>query len=209
MPAYFSMTLLFENSRLKPNFVYELYSQIISNGFTFKSGYWFHKNAKLNEITEWNQKLLDSGFQLGFTQHVRNDYMQILFKTEHYSELRGFWTYSGEGIAFNLIIPEHDILNCEGGDVFIDTKIHPMKQLALMLWKSNCIDAIQTNVELDEGYYHLKDIKSGKNISVNPFAIINQNVFNCFSNDYFKDKNILEIDNGMFIENDRTILYHF
>ena len=202
MPAYFSMTLHFENKRLNSNFVRTLYSKIISCGFDFKSGYWFHENAKLEEIINWNQKLLEQGFRLGYTQHVRNDYIQILFSSEIYSELRGFWMYSDSEITFNLIIPEYDILNTEGGDTFISGKINPIRNLALELWKENLADAIQTSLELDCGYSPLEEIFEGINLSVNPFAIINADVYKSFSKDFFFEKIIGTIENkGIFIEN--------
>ncbi len=210
MPAYFSMTLSFKNKRIKPNFVNDVYSQIINFGFNFKSGYWFHQDVNLNEIIEWNQQLLEKGFKLGYTQHVKHDYMQILFETVFYSELRGFWMYSDKEVIFNLLVPEADILNCEGGRYFTDIKIIPLKKLATKLWESNIVDAIQTSVELDLGYHSLSDILIGKNISINPFAILSENSFSCFSNNYFNGKHLLKINNGgLIVESDGTILHHF
>lgn len=203
------MTMLFERKRIKPNFVKEVYSQIIANGFNFKSGYWFHKKANIDEIIEWNQKLLDNGFKLSYTQHVKHDYMQILFESKLYSELRGFWIYSDEEVTFNLIVPESDILNCEGGSHFIRSKLDPLKKLATNLWDCKIVDVIQTSVELDEGYYPLSNVQKGDNISVNPFAILSESTFSIFPNNYFDNMSSYRISNsGVFIESDGTILHH-
>ena len=39
LPPYFSMDCSFDNRRIKPDFVKNVYSLIFQNGFTFKSGY--------------------------------------------------------------------------------------------------------------------------------------------------------------------------
>ena len=210
MPAYFSMTIHFEHKRIEPDFVREIYSQIMSNGFGFKSGFWFHRDANLDEIIKWNQKLLEKGFKLGFTQHVKHDYMQILFLTNHYSELRGYWHYSDKEVTFSLIVPEGDILNCEGGSFFLKDKVMPLKKLAIKLWEQGMVDAIQTNVELEDGSYALSDILSGKDISANPYAILSEKAYKKFSTDYFKQMKLNKIkNNGVIIETDGTIELNF
>ena len=210
MPAYFSMTLQFENERIKPDFVRRVYSEIISCGYDFKSGFWFHQNANLNEIIEWNQNLLEQGFKLGYTQHVKHDYMQILFASEIYSELRGFWMYSDEEIAFDLIIPEGDILNCEGGNAFVDNKVVPIKELAVKLWEASVVDAIQTSLELDNGYHPLNKVFAGVNIAVNPFAIVKEEVYKKFPEGFFADKLVSSIGNdGILTESNGTTPNYF
>jgi len=207
MGPYFSMTLQFEHKRLKPTFVEELYSKIISCGFGFKSGFWFHGNAKLDEIIKWNQKLLEKGFKLGYKQYVKHDYMQILFNSEVYSEFRGYWMYSENQITFNIIIPEFDIINY---DTFIDEKVFPVKQLALEIWKSNIVDSIQTSVEFDFGYASLSEISDGKDISVHPFAILKEDDYKRFSEDYFNTYLITEVCNdGILVENNGKITHGF
>ena len=206
MPAYFSMTLQFENKKLKPYFVEELYSKIISCGFEFKSGYWFHENASLREIIDWNQNLLEQGFELGYDQHVKHDYMQILFDSEMYSEFRGFWMYSDEQITFNLIIPESDILNQEGGNAFVDKKVFPVKGLALFLWESISVDVIQTHLELEGGCFSLAEVSRGENISVSPFAILRGDYFKKFPLKHFEDDILTELkDGGVLIENSKSV----
>lgn len=206
MPAYFSMTMQFEKKRVHPGFVKEVYSQIISCGFGFKSGYWFHEEATLDEIIDWNQRLLEKGFTLGFTQHVKHDYMQILFTTEHYSEMRGFWIHSSDEVVFHIIVPESSILNCEGGLYFIESKVAPVINLAIKLWESGIVDAIQTSLELDEGCFCLSDALTGKNVSVSPFAVLPEKAFEQFSDGYFSKMNLCKIlKNGLFIEDNGTI----
>ena len=209
MPTYFNMTLQFEKNRLKPDFVKELYFKIISCGFEFKSGYWVHENASLDEIIAWNQDLLEKGFNLGFTQHVKHDYMQILFKSEAYSELRGFWMYRDSSIDFNLIIPEYDILNRMGGEAFTQSKVTPVKELAKEIWESGIPDAIQTCVECDYGYYSINQIYSGVNISINPFAILKKDVHKKFPKGFFCDKTASLLgNNGILLESDGTVPHY-
>ena len=202
MPAYFTLTMQFEKKRIHPDFVKEVYSQMISCGFDFKSGYMIHENASLDEIIDWNQKRIDVGFVLGYTQHYKHDYMQILFQTEYYSELRGYWMYFDE-VAFNLIIPEGSIMTSEGSDCFVEEKIIPVKKLAIKMWEAGIVDAIQTSVELSDGCYSLSSVLSGNGISIIPFAILPENAFACFPDNYFKNKEIVSSrigKHGVFLE---------
>lgn len=210
MPTYFDVTLLFKKERLKSNFVKNLYYKIISCGFEFKSGFWFHEDANFNEIIEWNQNLLEQGFKLGFTQHVKHDYMQILFESQIYSQLRGFWTYSEKEISFSLIVPEYDIIKEDENYIyFIKEKIDPLKKLAIHLWESNFVDAIYTSLELYGMHHSLYEVCNGIGISVTPFAIIGENNYKCFNKDYFIMNKKLKIDNnGILIENDKDKLIY-
>lgn len=79
MPAYFSMTTQIRAERLTDSYVEQMYSSIMELGYSFKSGFWFHQDAAYEEIVDWNQKKLEQGFRLGYTEHGSHDYMQILF----------------------------------------------------------------------------------------------------------------------------------
>ena len=47
----------------------------------FKSGYWESDGNSIEEIINWNSKLLTKKFQLGYDEHVKNDYKQVLLKS--------------------------------------------------------------------------------------------------------------------------------
>lgn len=201
--------------------VRRLYSAIISKGYDFKSGYWAHENATLEEIIRWNQAKLEQGFKLGFTQHVKHDYMQIIFDSR-YSELRGFWTFSPEQIEFDLIIPERDVLKYSNDSIvsdpgaaleiikhdrdfiyFKENEIMPMMELSKSIWQENLVDVIQTSIEFDGGCFGLEKILLGNELSINPFAIIDKSVFTRFPSDYFSGYKISGIgDNGVFLSNE-------
>ena len=105
MPAYFSVEINFKSNIIYPNLVRDVYSTFFTNGFNFKSGYWYGENNSLEEIVDWNQKLLEKGFELGYSQHVKHDYKQILLDTELFEEMRLFWMFSRKQISSLTEIP--------------------------------------------------------------------------------------------------------
>jgi len=200
MPAYFSLEILFSKDRIKPNFVKNIYSIIIESGFIFKSGYWFLENSSFDEIINWNQDKLNSHFRLRTNQNYKEGYMQIMFDSHLFDEFRGFWMYRDNDIAFNIIIPESEIMEFEGGSFFLEDKILVIKKLAESLWQSKLVDAIQTSLELEENFYDLKDINSGMGINITPFAILPNATFLKYYKDHSIDKEILKIQNeGLLI----------
>ena len=202
MPAYFSMTLQFEKKRLHPHFVKNIYASIIKCGFAFKSGYWYHEDASLEEITAWNQERLEQNFELGMSQHGKHDYMQAVFDADIFSEFRTFWMCPESEIFFEIIIPEDEILD-EQGRMFAYNmeKIYPIKALAQELWSSCGVDAIQTSLEESGGAYELDAVKLGKEVILAPFAIIKTEDFAMFPQSYFKDEEISMIQNdGVLVE---------
>ena len=202
MPAYFTMSIQRKAGKLADNYVEQVYSTIIEAGYPFKSGFWFHQDATFDEIVKWNQTKLKQGFRFAFTEHVSHDYMQILFSAPEYREMRGFWMYSEAGISFNLIIPEPDVLNCEGGDIVLENKIAPIRAMAIKIWGKELADVIQTSVELDYGYFSINEVLNGKNIIAHPFAIVQKDVVAKFNDTYFTHSKLVCIENnGILIKN--------
>ncbi len=199
MPAYFTMTIQRKIGQLTDNYVEQVYSTIIEAGYPFKSGFWFHQDAAFDEIVAWNQTKLEQCLQLAFTEHVSQDYKQILFNAPEYNEMRGFWMCSEIDICFNLIIPESDILNCEGGDRVLENKIAPIRAMALKIWEKKLADVIQTSVESDGGYFSINEVLNGINVISHPFAIVPKNVVAKFNDYYFKNKLISVGNNGILI----------
>ena len=129
MPWYFSIKMMFFPERVKPNFIKNVYYNIIDEGFEFAGGYRFldrdrvKLNSTITEISEWNQAWLENRHSLGYPNDAKNNYSeddfynknyrQILFKREEYSEIRGFWTDYGNYPQFDLIIPELEVMYYE------------------------------------------------------------------------------------------------
>lgn len=150
MPAYFSISVQFERKELYPSFVKDLYSVLENAGLKFKSGYKWCEKENLNEITEWNRKLLEQNFRLGFTEHYTHDYKQVLFDHGDYSEIRGFFlnNYPQDNLfVFEIIVPESDIMEAEGSGVFIKEKIEEWTGIAKEIWTFEPVRAIQMGPE--------------------------------------------------------------
>ena len=181
MPAYFSTEASFKKNILYPNFVSDVYSIFFQSGFTFKSGYWEGENMTLEQITEWNQRLLQKKFKLGFTQHVRHDYKQILLNTDKYSEMRLYWMYLNNRVNLSLIIPESDVLDTSE-TAFSYSRIYPIIQLLQKLWETGLVELVQSSLELDGGVFTIKQIKQGHLPCINPLCVLDRETADRFSN---------------------------
>ncbi|WP_125142499.1 hypothetical protein [Clostridium transplantifaecale] len=207
MPAYFSMAVQRRTDKVTDDYVEQIYSAVIESGFPFKSGYWFHEDAGYDEIVAWNRKKLAQGFRLGFTEHVQNDYMQILFNAPAYKEMRGFWMYGKKEVAFDLIIPESDIMSHDKNHLerctASEDKVSPIRAIGAAIWNRGLADVIQTNFELDGGYYSMGKVLGGEKLMAHPFAIIPEDIVVRFGEDYLTGKRITRIgNNGIIIDND-------
>lgn len=165
MPAYFSVEVSFKKDILYPDLVKDIYSIFFKSGYQFKSGFWFGEKMTLDEIIQWNQNHLQNKFKLGFTQHVKYDYQQILLDSNNYSEMRLFWMYKNDRIELNLIIPKYDILQYSEKITFIEDKIHPIITIAKNLWNTAVVSAIQACVEFDGGAVEIEKLKKVSHLS--------------------------------------------
>ena len=74
----------------------------------------FHGTCLLDEL--FKLKCLDNiyfvikEFKVGFRQHVKHDYMQMLLNTDLFEQMRLYWLYSEKEFLLHLIVPEYDIL---------------------------------------------------------------------------------------------------
>lgn len=207
MPEYFAMTIQRRRNQLTDDYVKLIYESIIESGYPFKSGYWFHEDATYDEIITWNQAKLEQGFQLGYSEHVSHDYMQILFNAPEYEEMRGYWMCNKTDISFNLIIPEYNILNSEGRYTVLEHKIAPIREMAIRIWEEGLADVIQTSMEFDGGYYSTDKVLNGKNIITHPFAIIPREIIIRFGNDYFAEDELIAIGNDGILINEKAKNY--
>jgi hypothetical protein len=137
----------------------------------------------LEEVIRWNQGRLDRDFVLGFTEHVSNDYRQVLLRHPRYSECRVI-VLNGSRLIY-VIVPESQVFGIGGPfpvEVYTSDEetlaghtrtdqVEPLRQLALAVWQSGLVVSVQTYGELGEatGYASLKE---GKAPSMLPFAIV-------------------------------------
>ncbi len=205
MPPYFGMHLQRKTGCLPENYVAQIYAAIMGFGCPFKSGYGngFHEVATYEEIVSWNQTKLQQGFKLGRTEHCRNDYMQILFDSQVFSEMRGFWSYDESEISFSLIIPEYDILYCDGNSKEREARISYLRMLGIRIWETGLVNVIQTSLEID-GYYNMDRVLAGENVMTRPFAIIPRDALKHFKNTYFEGM-VDVVNNGVLLEKDKDL----
>jgi len=179
LPTYYSVGFTFKESVMYPNFVRDVYTSFFKMEYSFKSGFWPHKNATLHEIINWNQKLLEKKFTLGFKHHVKNGCMQMLFNSHLFDEIRCFWMYDDKEFTLFLIVPENNIL--EDNNKFNESKVNEIILLSESLWNTGLVTIIQTNLE-DDVSKSLSNIELGYVPSIHPFCIVGNDMFSKFSN---------------------------
>ncbi len=195
MPAYFSIEVSFKKNILNKTFVKDIYNTLDKSGFRFKSGYWFGEDMSLEQIIDWNQKLLEKKFELDFKQHVKFDYKQILLDTSSYSHMRAFWMYLNKRINLSIIIPEYDVLSDENSIMFLTNKISPIIDLSCNIWDTGMVSSIQSCLELDAGVDYER-LDKGELPTINPFCIIEKDIYQDI-NPAKKDKfTVSEINNN-------------
>ena len=204
MPAYFSVEFSFEKSQLYPNFVEDIYASFFNNGFNFQSGYWEAEHDSLDKIIAWNQKLLEKEFKLGFRQHVKHDYKQILLNTRMYEHMRLFWMYVGKEIKLSLIIPEYDLITEDSNYKFFEDKILPIIELSKSIWNTGLPQLIQSCLELDTGGISIKQLKEGEIPNINPFCILKSSAvdiiagsLNGMDSGYIENNGVLVLDRSL------------
>jgi len=180
MPPYFSVYYSFPFSTFKESFVNDIY-YIIFNQFPFKSGYWMSENNTLEEIISWNSSKLAKKFKLGFDQHVKHDYKQILLNSDLYSHLRLFWMYQSNEIVLQLIVPEDDIFLDDELLMYDNSKLLPLLNLSVKIWDSFELNTVQTYHELGAPTSY-KKVLNGQQPSTEPFSILVSEAFSQLEN---------------------------
>jgi len=178
MPAYFSMIMEFSRAELDFDNMKELCAYIKHAGLEFKGGAYNAENETLEDIMDWNQKKLEDDFELGYDEDSSNDYKQMYFSYDGFSEIRGF-IMNEEPIrgeyTFTLLIPEDEVA--------IDPKtykkeaVDKLKEIASKLWILPKTRTLQTELELGEGIVPDEDIRDGALPSACPFAIVSEKRF--------------------------------
>ena len=176
MPAYFSLNFELNKS---PTAIKDFCNALVDSGFAFKSGYWGFENDSFDSIIAWNQNKLDDNFQLGYTEHHSHDFKQMLFDFTNFSEVRLYVMNDKKSstFGFHLIIPEDDFVEwTKDNDEYIPhNKIEKMallKNIAIAMWNSIEILAIQTAWECSDVPPKAKHISRKTRPQIEPFCII-------------------------------------
>ena len=178
MPAYFSLIMEYSRAELDFDNMKELTAYIKHAGLEFKNGAYHAENDTIEDIMDWNQKKLEEDFELGYDEDSSNDYKQMCFNYDGFSEVRGF-IMNEEPIrgeyTFTLLIPQEEV-HVEG-DTYRKEAVEKLKALAAKLWILPKTRTVQTELELGEGIVPEMDIKEGAEPSACPFAIVSEKQF--------------------------------
>ena len=178
MPAYFSLIMEYSRAELDFDNMKELTAYIKHAGLEFKNGAYHAENDTIEDIMDWNQKKLEEDFELGYDEDSSNDYKQMCFNYDGFSEVRGF-IMNEEPIrgeyTFTLLIPQEEV-HVEG-DTYRKEAVEKLKALAAKLWILPKARTMQTELELGEGITTEMDIRDGAAPSACPFAIVSEKQF--------------------------------
>ncbi|AEI41050.1 hypothetical protein [Paenibacillus mucilaginosus] len=176
MSGYFSVYYTFPYASVTPKFVREVY-EIVFKYYPFQAGYWEAENDSLEEIIEWNADLLARRFQLGYDQHVRHDYKQVLLQSGRHSHLRLFWNIEDSGeVSLNMIAPENEVLFEGVPWRFKGEQIQDFIGLSVELWQTRLLSSVQTYLECD-GPRDTTEILQGAMPAYDPFCIVDEDTY--------------------------------
>ena len=191
MPAYVSMT--FEYSRLELDYdnMKELLAYIKHAGLEFKGGVNGSEGQTIEEILDYNQKKLEANFVLGSDEDRANDYKQMLFGYEGFSEIRGYISNNypaDREYSFTLLFPEEEVIAERG--VFKTEAVAKMKNISSLLWILPKTRTVQTELETGDGILTEQEIKDGAAPSVCPLAIVSEKQFGHMEHSAYTDDHI-------------------
>ncbi|NUU61123.1 hypothetical protein HPT30_12270 [Paenibacillus sp. JW14] len=205
MPPYFSIQYSFPFSTFKESFVSDIYNTIFSQ-FPFKSGYWMSENNSLEEIISWNTSKLSKKFKLGFSQHVKHDYKQILLESELFRHFRLYWMYQSNEIVLNMILPEDDLFVDDEYIKYDSTRLVLLLNISVKIWNSFEINTIQTYHELGAPTRY-KDVLNGEQPSTEPYSILSPEAYSPIKNALNDNFIVREFKNGVLvIEKDNDVV---
>ena len=204
MPAYFSLSLEFSRKEISADFMRNFHNVLELAGLPFKSGYWHSEREDLQKILAWNQKKLEQDFKLGYDENGAHDYRQMLFRSDDFSEVRGFWLNRypvREEFTFEIIIPESELFSGEFffGNVCIPKKMQIIREIACKLWESVPVLTIQTEPEIADETASYQEILTGQKLpNACPFAIVSEQVAQ--KHDFVQFQKIKIGRNGILLE---------
>jgi hypothetical protein len=228
------MQMCFHPDRIKTDcFVKNIYQFFINEGFSFTQGSTAEGDSSIriipsfDEVCDYNQARLEKRLSEGFPKIEREEgvvyegelgYRHIYFEREGFLEIHGFWSDSAGYPVFYLDVPEDDVMfrketpKHKYDKFYKQDKIQPLKNSALKMWEQRKVDAVQTTHDMDDPWYTLFDVVSGRGIIYNPFAILPESIYekypkDYFTSDYFKYAQAVNIgNNGVYIEQSERIM---
>lgn len=163
MPAYYSVGFQYEWAAVRPGFLRDLYAAMLGGEFAYGGvlAWGCRGDLTLNEVIGWNQERLDRDFELGYTEHVSNNYRQVLLLHSRYRECRVLILNGSKQV--DVIVPETDVLGAG--------QLDPLKRLAVAVWQTGLFVSVQTYGELGSATPYV-DLQSGEPPSMSPFALV-------------------------------------
>lgn len=210
MPAYFNISIQFQRKDIYRTFVYDFYSHLKKCGLEFLSGVsreWERKYS-YEEIVSVNQQKLEENFHLDYDEICSNDYRQIYYSFDNFSETRGFWLNNypdKEEFIYEIIIPEDELIIYTGKyfeSIFDKEKIFRVIKFVEKIWEFPYVKAIQTGLEESDANVSLSELKAGIGPNCFPFAITEEN--NILKNPLRTEK-ISGLRSGYIFYNDGNI----
>lgn len=209
IPSYFNISILFQRKDIYETFVYDFYSHLKKCGLKFLSGFSneSEKEYSFEEITFINQRKLEENFELGFDEDCSDNYRQIYYSLDNFSETRGFWLNnypcSGE-FTYEIIIPESELKTRLVSFGFDKEKIGRIIKLSEKIWEFQYVRAIQTGLEENDATVNLSELKAGTFPNCVSFAITEEN--NIHEN-HFRTERISGFHSGYIFCNESLFCY--
>ena len=121
-------------------------------------------DLSMEQIIVWNQQKLNEDFELGYDEHVSNDYRQVLYSVPPFSECRVFIMNNNEEIRFYCIVPESEIdqSNCTS-----------LLTAADRVWANLPVRVIDSYGESDDGV-GIKELERGIAPTASLFAYVDE-----------------------------------
>src|SRR5260370_24878776 len=90
MAAYYNVSFQDDRAAVRGDYLRALYSVMVQGEFTYGGtlAWGCPGDLKLEEVIRWNQERLDRNFELGYTEHVSNNYRQVLLRHSRYYQCR-------------------------------------------------------------------------------------------------------------------------
>ena len=163
MPAYYSVGFQHERASVRPGFLRDLYATMLSGEFAYGGvlAWGCRGDLTLDAVIDWNQERLDRDFELGYTEHVSNNYRQILLLNHRYRECRVLVLHESRQV--DVIVPEADVIGAG--------QLDPLKRLAVAVWQTGLFVSVQTYGELGAATPYAA-LQTGEPPSMSPIAIV-------------------------------------
>lgn len=191
MPAYVSVSYVFEKESLSSEFVKQFYQSLFVNRVGFEKVFpWgCPPDMLLADIISWNQAKLDANFSLGFSDDVSLNYRQVLLSGSPFSECRVFIHNLFDSIVMHMIFPE-----CEA----TAESLAFVQDVSASVWRRMKPEFIQTVCEMGDPV-SLEEFRSGELPACTFFCFIKSKP----AGHKLEAYDLSEVENGYLIKANR------